>query len=245
MIRTILTFLFLITAVAFFFLKTQPYLDDIGNLKADKQNYDEALANSRELETLRDQLLSQYNAIPLESAERLNKLLPLNIDSGSLIGMAESRALAHGLSLKNMEVKEELTDSPTTLGMSRHPYGTVALTFSLSGPYASALAFFADLEQSLRLIDVNTIGFSSGPTDNYEFSITAKTYYLAPSSSGAISAKEDADGQEILAILANLKNVRIDQEFFNSDVFKSLVDFVPVLEIPESYGRTNPFAPIK
>lgn len=244
MIRTVLIFLFLIAAVALFFLVTRPYLDDINNLKVDKQNYDEALAHSRELETLRDQLLSQYNAVPLESVERLNKMLPLNIDSGGLIGMAEGRALAHGLLLKKMELKEELTDSPTVLGTSRYPYKAVALTFSVSGPYASVVAFFADLEQSLRLIDVNAVGFSSGLTDNYEFSITAKTYYVAPSSSDAISA-ETAGGQEILAILAKLKNVRIDQEFFNSDIFKSLVDFVPVLEIPEDYGRTNPFAPIR
>lgn len=248
MVRTFLAFLFLITAVALFFVKTQPYFGDISSLKVDRQKYEEALASSREVQTLKDALLSQYNAIPQTDIERLNKLLPSSLDSGGLIAMVENRALTRGLLLKNIDVDEEpqLTDSSLVLGTPALPYKTVNLSFSVSGRYASALAFFADLGQSLRLVDMNTIRFASGPVDSYQFNVTAKTYYAVSSASGSAAAAAAAEGdQEILAMLAKLQSVKIDSEFFASDIFKSLVDFVPILELPQEYGRSNPFAPVK
>jgi Tfp pilus assembly protein PilO len=248
MARTFLTLLFLITAVALFFVKTQPYFDDISGLKADKQKYEEALASSRELQTLKNGLLSQYNAIPQEDIERLNKLLPSRPDSGSLIAMAENRALSRGLLLRNMDAREEPQPSGSSalLGMPLPPYKIINLSFSVSGPYASALAFFSDLGQSLRLVDMNAVGFTSGPVDNYQFDITAKTYYAVPSVPSLASGAGSAEGgQEILTMLTKLRAIKIDSEFFKGNIFKSLVDFVPVLEMPQEYGRPNPFAPLK
>ena len=50
-------------------------------------------------------------------------------------------------------------------------------------------------------------------------------------------------GREILALLLNLKSLKLDASIFNDPVFISLVDFGQ--NIPErSHGRTNPFAPI-
>jgi Tfp pilus assembly protein PilO len=249
MARILITLLFLIAAVAIFFTLTKPYLNDINNLKADKQKYDEALVNSRELQTLRDKLLSKYNAILPEDIDRLNKMLPSDADSGDLLAMIENKARGRGLLLKSVNIKEELqsTDASATLGKPPPPYKTVSLSFSVTGPYASVLAFFADLEKSLRLIDMKAVGFSSSPTDNYQYEITAQTYYAVPSpASVAASAPTNGEStQEIVAMLKKLRSIVIDSEFFNSDVFKSLVDFVPALEIPQQYGRPNPFAPIK
>lgn len=249
MARTLITLLFLIMAVAIFFVLTQPYLGDINNLKADKQKYDEALVNSRELQALRDKLLSKYNAISSEDIDRLNRLLPSDADSGDLLAMAENMAKGHGLLLKNMNIKEgpQSADTSATLGKPPPPYKTVTLSFSVSGPYASVLAFFADLSKSLRLVDMSAIGFSSSPTDNYQYEITARTYYAVPPSVpvAALGAASDEKIQEIVAMLAKLRSIAIDPEFFQSDVFKSLVDFIPSLGIPQQYGRLNPFAPVK
>jgi len=249
MARLSFTILFLAIAVALFFTETQPYFNDISALRVEKNKYEEALANSRELQTLKSNLLSQYNAIPQEDVERLNKLLPPVSDSGSLIVMIENMAKARGLLLKKVDVKEEgqSTGSSAVLGAaSFSPYKTVNLSFTISGPYASVLNFFADLGKSLRLVDMNAIGFSSAPSDSYEYNISAKTYLVSSASLVAPNATpgEDENIQEILSMLTKLRNIKIDSEFFNSDVFKSLFDFTPTLQLPQQYGRPNPFAPL-
>ena len=54
---------------------------------------------------------------------------------------------------------------------------------------------------------------------------------------------EMQSGREILAILLNLKSLKLDASIFNDPVFQSLADFGQ--SIPERpRGRDNPFAPI-
>lgn len=245
--RIIISFLFLATAVTLFFIKTQPNLNDIKTLQLEKQEFGDALASSRELQTLRDKLLSQYNAISQDDRDRLNKLLPLQIDSSNLIVMFEEIVKAHGLLLKKVDVKEskQPAGSPTVLGAVSSPYKTINLTLSVSGPYASILALFSDLDKSLRLVDVENISFSAATTDTYEFSITARTYSAptADASLAAVNVGENENTRDILSMLAKLKKIEIDLDFFNNEIFKNLVDFTRTLELPKEYGRTNPFAP--
>lgn len=55
-----------------------------------------------------------------------------------------------------------------------------------------------------------------------------------------VSAEE---GRAILALLNDLKNIRLDESFFADTIFVSLIDWSVSLE-PEPKGRPNPFAPI-
>ncbi len=50
-------------------------------------------------------------------------------------------------------------------------------------------------------------------------------------------------GQEILALLADLKKVRLDESIFSDPKFQELQDFSMELN-PEPKGRPNPFAPL-
>lgn len=245
--RVITSFLFLATAVTLFFIRTQPYLNDIKILQAQKQEYGDALASSRELQTLRDKLLSQYNAISQDDRDRLNKLLPLQIDSSNLIVMFEEIVKAHGLLLKKVDVKEskQPAGSLAVLGEVSSPYKSINLSLLVSGPYAAVLALFSDLDKSLRLVDIENISFSAAATDTYEFNITARTYSasVADASLAAVNAGENENTRDILSMLAKLKKIKIDSDFFNNEIFKGLVDFIPTLELPKEYGRPNPFLP--
>lgn len=50
-------------------------------------------------------------------------------------------------------------------------------------------------------------------------------------------------GREILALLADLKKISLDESIFSDPIFQSLKDFSVELA-PEPKGRQNPFAPI-
>jgi len=60
--------------------------------------------------------------------------------------------------------------------------------------------------------------------------------------SAQVSANFQA-GKEILALLVDLKSIRLDGSLFADPVFQSLEDFSIPIE-PEPRGRTNPFAPV-
>lgn len=58
--------------------------------------------------------------------------------------------------------------------------------------------------------------------------------------SAGVSAEE---GRAMLALLNDLKSIRLDETFFADTVFSSLTDWSVELA-PEPKGRPNPFAPI-
>lgn len=50
--------------------------------------------------------------------------------------------------------------------------------------------------------------------------------------------------KSLVTLLLEMKSVKLDEELFNSPVFKSLSDYSIKIE-PQEVGRTNPFAPLE
>ncbi len=75
----------------------------------------------------------------------------------------------------------------------------------------------------------------------------AYQYLLAPSSESALTATNslNANGpdQDLIALLLELKSLRLDNVLFDDSIFKSLQDFSKDL-VGEPQGRPNPFAPL-
>lgn len=238
--------LFLITAVALFLKYTKPYYDEIKFLKEEKASLSEALINSRELQSLRDDLLAQYNGISQGDVDRLNKILPSKVRSDDIIVLFEDRAKAHGFLLKRIDVREaaaRTTDPNAPLGAPLPPYNVIDISFSASGSYVSFLSLLADFEKSLQLIDVNNISFSAAESDVYEFSVNAAMYVLFSDvpTAAVVREREGDESAEIVAALAKLKSIKIDTEFFKNEIFSSLTGFFSEIAIPTDYGRPNPF----
>lgn len=66
---------------------------------------------------------------------------------------------------------------------------------------------------------------------------------VAPDAAAPSGAGNSQKGREILALLAELKSVRLDESIFSDPMFQSLLDTSVELN-PEPKGRPNPFAPL-
>lgn len=63
-------------------------------------------------------------------------------------------------------------------------------------------------------------------------------------SPGAVlSPQGAAAGQQIISILNELKQIRLDKDVFENPVFKSLIDYT-IATTSEEKGRSDPFAPL-
>lgn len=149
----------------------------VTELKEERGRYEEALAKTKEIELERTGLLEKYNQIPLADRERIEKLLPDHIDSVRLIIDVNNIASQYGMTLKNISLLDEKEGSGTPIGPQEGHSMEVGLRFSVSGTYEKFRSFLKDLERSLRLVDVRTIGFSAEKVD-YEYSVSLSTYKL-------------------------------------------------------------------
>lgn len=175
--KSIITLLFLLVAISVFWFWTRPLLAEIDVLKAEKDSFDQALARSRELQELRDDILSKFNSVSQGDLNRLSKMLPAEPESTKLlVQFSDMAQVSGGVILNFLDVQEPQSSVAPT---SKEPVGyqTVSIRANLSGKYEDFLSFLAELQKSLRLIDVDQVDFFAGDTNFYEFNINAQAYY--------------------------------------------------------------------
>jgi Tfp pilus assembly protein PilO len=179
-------------AIAGFFVFTNPLFKEISLLRDEVIDYDEALSNSKALENERDKLTNRYNSITIENLDKLQRLLPDNVDNIRLILEIEKIASPYGMVLKDVRydtfTKKDATAAanPITTPTGKD-YGIWALEFSTQGIYSNFINFIKDLDANLRIVDISSIEFTSdsggglnpvGLTESYKYSFKINTYWL-------------------------------------------------------------------
>lgn len=180
--RNIVSIILIALSLALFGVFTNPRYDNVRELQAEANAFDSALERSKELISIRDALLSKYNAFPSDSIARLNAMLPNSIDTVRLIIDVNTLAGKYGMSLSAITIgaPDEAAVSGQSLGPSTSEYGTLSLSFAVTARYDRFRAFLTDLERSLRLIDVTRVGFgpASQETGQTTYTVELTTYWL-------------------------------------------------------------------
>lgn len=149
----------------------------VTQLRDEYAKYEETLNSSQKVLKSRDALVAKRNSITDADMERLTKLLPDNIDNLRLILEISNIAQQRNLSIKNLSVGSTVSKS-AVIGPDSTPYGTVSLKFSVNSTYDNFLVFMRDLEDNLRLIDIQNVSFTATDNGFYDFNFTINTYWL-------------------------------------------------------------------
>jgi len=185
------TILIIISVLAFiFFIK--PEYENITVLKNDISVYEGYINDSTTLQEVKDSLVSSYKSISQENKEKLNKLLPDEVNNIKFVLEIENLASDYNLSVKNVNFEsiESSSESKNGVSISKSDeenlsYGKFPIEFTISGSYESFALFIKELETNLRLVDVEEVTFSSSnknnklaDSDNYEYILKVETYWL-------------------------------------------------------------------
>lgn len=182
--RTILPIILVVLAIGLFALYTNPTYQDADGIKAlqaKAAEYDRALTQSSELRAARDELLSKRNTFSTDDVRKLERVLPDNVDNIRLIIDIQNIAARYRLQVKNVALGASSADAQSqslATGAGAQSVGSVDLGFSVDASYDNFLAFLTDLERSVRVVDVEKVGFSVGQGDLNTYSLQIKTYWL-------------------------------------------------------------------
>ena len=168
----------LVIAVIVFAVWIRPQLTATNVLRGERLTLETTLTRFRELREARDRLLSRYNTILRQDLERLETLLPKTPATGGIITQLDRLASSHALLLKSVDVKETQQQATSPITRSRGRARQLTINTNLVGSYQSFRAFLQDLERSLRLMDVESLSFSSGGENVYQFTLRASAYWF-------------------------------------------------------------------
>lgn len=185
MTRHIISFLFFIIAVAVFWVWTKPYLAETRKLVGEKKFFVSALADSKELQKTRDEMLNKFNMISPDNLLSLKKMIPENANETRLMVEVANIAQANGVLVEQLIVnKAESKSESRNIDFSEErtvkitDYKKIEIDMTLSSSYGAFHTFIDDLQDNLRLMDISSINFSSGDSAGiYSFNIKATTYY--------------------------------------------------------------------
>jgi Tfp pilus assembly protein PilO len=174
----IISIVLILVSVGTFFGYVDPTYTAIKDLRTESADYSRALGNSKKLQQERDKFLEKFNSVSADDKQKLLKLLPDNIDNVRLIIDIDEMAQTYRIPIGNFRATAS-DESVKMLGAKQAPYGTLTLSFSVSANYQTFLAFMADLERSLRILDITSIQFAAGDAASaYDYGVTIKTYWL-------------------------------------------------------------------
>lgn len=180
--KLLLPVFFLLVSAGLFFLYIDNSYQNVKFLQGEQDSFSEALQKSKELQAIRDSLLSKYNTFSSVDLDRLEKMLPDNIDNVRLVLELDSIASKYGSRISSVVIDSEATSitEEGAIGPSGEQYETVILSFSMVAAYEDFVRFLKDLESSLRIVDITAINFKSANDfdEIYEYQVSVKTYWL-------------------------------------------------------------------
>jgi len=174
--KAVLPIVFILATIGIFVGYISPAYQDVKTLRAEAGEYDEALDKSRELQQVRDALLSRYNTFSPNDLNRLARMLPDHVDNVRLVLDIDGIATKYNMRTRNVVVAEESNEE--SVGPSSTLYESVVVSFTVTATYPDFVRFLEDLERSLRLVDLTSLSFAVSEGDLLEFKLGVRTYWL-------------------------------------------------------------------
>jgi hypothetical protein len=181
--RYFLPIIFSLLTVAVYVFSIDPLWSDIQQRRAREDQLTGYLADAKIAQAKIDDIKAQYDAFPQGSDDDLHVLLPDSVDSTKLIIDIEAVVTRRGLFMKGPTVSNT---SNTVNGSS---VAATTFAFSVKAPYPIFRDLLRDLEASLALRDLATIGFTTTGVDSgtkgnpeqyvHTYNIGFTTYSLA------------------------------------------------------------------
>lgn len=171
----------ILLAVGLFYTFTNSEFQDVKELQALANEYEDVLDNASEIIELRDSLLTTYATVPKSEIERLNKVLPDNVDTVKMALDLDGMASKYGISIKSIKTSTDPTVvDPSLMVLPEYakPYEKALVSFSFVSTYENFKNMLIDIEKSLRIMDVKSVSFQAKESNLYEYQISVDTYWL-------------------------------------------------------------------
>lgn len=180
-IKNLLALILAAAAVGGFVWVVVPVFKSIAVHRSEIAVLEDTLAVAEEISSLQTTLGQQYDMVTPQDKERLQTLLPSNVDNVQFI--LEMEQLLNSYNLELVNIGAGSVDQKAPAGGHTEPL-TANFTVRAYGAYGDFLEFMNHLETSLRIIDVQQINFvadreqEDGNTDHYQYMLALQTYWL-------------------------------------------------------------------
>ncbi len=186
----------IIIAVGLAVTYVSPTFGEIKALEDEAVDYADAIEKAQQLQSLIAQKIDKMNGFNPNDIEDLKTMVPDSVDEVSLVMDLDALARANHMTFSNIVIKEgvesgageaEVLD-PAILDpedpeyvedqvVSSATYTPTEVSFSVTGTYEDMRSFLSNLEESLVLVDVTELNFSTAEEEDLtSYAMTVRAY---------------------------------------------------------------------
>lgn len=175
---SILSYLILTLAVGYAFM--YPKINEISLLKEEESRYENSLATVQNIEDKKNELLTKFNKVSAIDRKNIETFLPDSLNFVNLIYQIDAVASKYGIKIDKVSSKDLGSSVGSSIAESEapKPYKSSTIGFSFEASYPKFQSFIADLEKSLRILDIRSLKISADVKENglYKYDIEFETY---------------------------------------------------------------------
>jgi hypothetical protein len=178
--KSLMPLILIAVSIGVFVIFVDPQYEEIRETKQTIDENKNLLELANQLRRERNTLSDKYTAISQGDREKLQKVLPDNVDNVRLILDIQDIANEFGIQILNINVQanQDSQQDGRLIDNTNQQYGTIGVNFSVSAEYDVFKNFMRRLEDSLRLIDIQSFSVSAGDGLFYNYNVSFNTYWL-------------------------------------------------------------------
>lgn len=170
----------LLLAIGLFYTFTNGQYQEVKKLQALSNEYGDVLKSVSLITEFRDRLLVTYETFPKVEIERVDKILPDNIDIVRLALDLDGMASRHGISIEEIQAKAGANENADLIILPENAevYETATISLHFVSNYENFTRLLDDMEKSLRIMDVKLVSFQATDSGLYDYRVSVDTYWL-------------------------------------------------------------------
>ena len=170
-------FAFIILALSIGYVFVYSPMDDI-SFERKKQGYEETLETMSHIEEKKQGLLIAFENISETDKQNINTIVPTSQNFMKLIYQIDVVASKYSISIDDVTAAENTSSGDSVNTAQTKPYKSVVIGFSFDSSYKNFKSFMNDLEKSLRILDIRSVGLEAGKDGINKYSVKLETYWL-------------------------------------------------------------------
>lgn len=179
MFKVLRPILSILIAIVIVYAFVRPMYTEIQVLQLESVQYEDALEEAGNFNRLLDSLIAEKNSFSASELERINMLVPNEIDE--VQALVDIEALAENSNLEFGQTEHTTADGEINSGNSEGSTMPVeaemrSITFNVLGDYEDFKTFLAGLERSLVLMEVTHISFGVEEEGITTYNVTVRLF---------------------------------------------------------------------
>lgn len=174
-------FAYFILAASVLYVFAYPAYQEISILSSEQDKYEDYLAKAINVETQTKKLKAEFDNIKEADKQNINTVLPSSLNFVKLISDIDILASKGGIKIDRITSREVDSSVGTSIADAQPDkiYKSAVIGFSFATTYDNFNKFMAELEKSLRILDIRSVKITGANAANlYTYSVEFEVYWL-------------------------------------------------------------------